>query len=150
MTASRLGGGTLGLLHEEAMGNRRTSPPLALTEALLAMSAEPRITLQVAAILTVLMEDPVAEHYGLAIAKRAELPTGSVYPILARLERAGWVMSDWEDIDERVEGRRRRRYYKLTSAGAEKTRDALAKTARVLVLRQVPRTGLPGVSGTVA
>lgn len=55
--------------------------------------------------------------WGLQIAKKARRPTGSVYPILARLESAGWVESTWEEED----GRRgaRRRLYKLTPDGAQ-------------------------------
>ena len=61
-----------------------------------------RMTLQTVSVLRVLLDDPLGEHYGLEIAKAAELPSGSLYPILARLERERWVTSDWEQIDERA------------------------------------------------
>ena len=41
-----------------------------------------------------------------------DLPTGTIYPALRRLERAGHVVSDWSTV-----GGRKRRTYKLTSAG---------------------------------
>jgi DNA-binding PadR family transcriptional regulator len=41
-----------------------------------------------------------------------DLPTGTVYPALHRLERAGLIASDWQTV-----GGRRRRAYHLTSAG---------------------------------
>lgn len=41
-----------------------------------------------------------------------ELPTGTVYPALHRLERAGLIASDWHKV-----GGRRRRAYRLTPAG---------------------------------
>ena len=41
-----------------------------------------------------------------------DLPTGTVYPALHRLERAGLIASDWETV-----GGRRRRAYHLTPAG---------------------------------
>ncbi|MFI5891094.1 PadR family transcriptional regulator [Actinoplanes sp. NPDC051513] len=41
-----------------------------------------------------------------------DLPTGTVYPALHRLERAGLIGSDWETV-----GGRRRRTYRLTGAG---------------------------------
>lgn len=41
-----------------------------------------------------------------------DLPTGTVYPALRRLERAGHVVSDWSTV-----GGRKRRTYKLTQAG---------------------------------
>jgi PadR family transcriptional regulator PadR len=43
---------------------------------------------------------------------RIDLPTGTVYPALHRLERAGLVRSQWS-----TEGGRRRRSYELTGAG---------------------------------
>jgi len=41
-----------------------------------------------------------------------DLPTGTVYPALHRLERAGLIRSDWHTV-----GGRRRRDYQLTRAG---------------------------------
>ena len=41
-----------------------------------------------------------------------DLPTGTVYPALHRLERAGLIGSDWETV-----GGRRRRTYQLTASG---------------------------------
>jgi PadR family transcriptional regulator, regulatory protein PadR len=77
-------------------------------------------------VLRALLDDPVAEHYGLKISEKSGLPTGSIYPILTRLENAGWVSSAWEDIDESAAGRRARRYYQLTDEGAERARSEIA------------------------
>jgi DNA-binding PadR family transcriptional regulator len=41
-----------------------------------------------------------------------DLPTGTVYPALHRLERAGLIGSEWETV-----GGRRRRAYHLTPSG---------------------------------
>ena len=43
---------------------------------------------------------------------RLDLPTGTVYPALHRLERAGLVRSRWSQVSGR-----RRRSYELTAAG---------------------------------
>jgi DNA-binding PadR family transcriptional regulator len=88
-----------------------------------------RLSLQTQRVLAVLLEDPSAEVYGLDIMDRAGLSSGTLYPILARLEQAGWVMSRWEDIDERAAGRRRRRYYRLSRMGAEQARLSVGETA---------------------
>ena len=45
------------------------------------------------------------------IGTAAGLPSGTVHPILARLETVGWLTSRWEDINPRTEGRPARRYY---------------------------------------
>ena len=81
------------------------------------MGLEVRITLQTLQVLGVLLTDPLDEHYGLEISRKSGLLTGSIYPILTRLEAAGWVTSAWENIDESRQGRRRRRYYRLTAEG---------------------------------
>jgi DNA-binding PadR family transcriptional regulator len=44
--------------------------------------------------------------------ERFDLPTGTVYPALHRLERAGLVRSTWSVVSSR-----RRRSYELTTAG---------------------------------
>jgi len=43
---------------------------------------------------------------------RFDLPTGTIYPALRRLEAAGLVTGDWSEA-----GGRRRRSYELTAAG---------------------------------
>src|SRR5215218_4131906 len=72
--------------------------------------------------------------YGLEIAKAAGLASGTIYPILARLEKQKWVESEWERIDESKEGRRRRRYYRLTGEGARIAHGELDATAKRLHL----------------
>jgi PadR family transcriptional regulator PadR len=57
-------------------------------------------------------------RYGFEIMRAAHLPSGTVYPLLRRLETAGLVASRWEDLDEaRGEGRPLRRYYEPTPVG---------------------------------
>ena len=99
--------------------------------------APPRMTLPTQHVLRVLLADTSRECYGLQIGEDAGLPSGTVHPILARLERVGWVVSRWEDVDPRSEGRPARRYYRLTSEGAEFARDGLARAHRPK--RLVPR-----------
>ena len=77
-------------------------------------------------VLRALLADPSRELYGLEIGTAADLPSGTVHPILARLEGVGWLESRWEDVDPREQGRPARRYYRLTSAGVEAARQALA------------------------
>src|SRR5690349_15211849 len=88
---------------------------------------EPRMTLATQLVLGVLLADPGGDHYGLELSTEAGLPSGTIHPILARLEGLGWVESEWEDIDPRVEGRPARRYYRLSATGAESARAALAR-----------------------
>jgi PadR family transcriptional regulator PadR len=97
-----------------------------------------RITVQTLAVLRVLLDHPLQKYYGLELSKAAGLPSGSLYPILARLEQQGWLTSDWEQVDQRAAGRPRRRYYQLTGEGAAEAEQALAAT----VERLSPQPGL--------
>ncbi|HET7015986.1 MAG TPA: sigma-70 family RNA polymerase sigma factor [Streptosporangiaceae bacterium] len=85
-----------------------------------------RITVQTLEVLRVLVEDPATGRYGLEISEKSGLSTGTVYPVLTRLEQAGWVRSTWEDLDESAAGRRARCYYRLTSDGTENAQSAIA------------------------
>ncbi|BBH70763.1 hypothetical protein ACTI_74480 [Actinoplanes sp. OR16] len=84
-----------------------------------------RMTVTTQLVLQLLLDDPAQETYGLAIAEAAGLPSGTIHPILARLEQAGWVESHWEQVDPRAEKRPRRRYYRLSALGAEQARQVL-------------------------
>ena len=102
----------------------------------------PRMTIPTQRVLEALLADPSCELYGVEIGEAAALRSGTVHPILARLEGLGWLVSRWEDIDPSAEGRPPRRYYRLTADGAEAARTALArayKPTRMPSLR--PQTG---------
>lgn len=90
----------------------------------------PRMTLSTQQVLRALLVDPRQELYGSQIGDAAGLPSGTVHPILARLEGGGWLESRWEEIDPRQEGRPARRYYRLTPTGTVGARDALARAYR--------------------
>jgi PadR family transcriptional regulator len=100
----------------------------------------PRMTIPVQLVLRALLAEPTREMYGLEICTAAGLPSGTIHPILARLQGLRWLESQWEDIKPEVEGRPRRRYYKLTENGAEQARIALAQaTTSITVLGLRPR-----------
>ncbi|MBE1498072.1 DNA-binding PadR family transcriptional regulator [Amycolatopsis lexingtonensis] len=89
----------------------------------------PRMTLPTQLVLHVLIDDPNREMYGLQLGEAAGLPSGTIHPILARLEKAGWLTSRWEEIDAREEGRPRRRYYRLDPNSLATVRAALHRAA---------------------
>jgi DNA-binding PadR family transcriptional regulator len=78
----------------------------------------PQITAQTQAVLGALLAECGEPLYGLEISRRTRLSSGTLYPILARLEKAGWVSSEWEAASPTEAGRPRRRYYRLTGEGA--------------------------------
>jgi DNA-binding PadR family transcriptional regulator len=69
--------------------------------------------------------------YGLELSDQTGLKSGTLYPVLARLEEAGWVTSAWEDTDPRDVGRPRRRYYELTGLGQRVGTAALGEFAHL-------------------
>lgn len=83
-----------------------------------------RITPATADVLDSLLatDGPV---WGLRIVKHTGRPAGSVYPILERLERLGWVESKWEDDPNRSGPRRR--LYELTAAGAAAAAEVISR-----------------------
>jgi DNA-binding PadR family transcriptional regulator len=59
-------------------------------------------------------------RYGFDVMDAAALPSGTVYPILGRLEEGGYVRSRWESAAVAQKAKRPpRRYYELTAAGRE-------------------------------
>ena len=103
----------------------------------------PRMTMATRSVLDVLFSDLGADWFGSQIGRLAGLPSGTVHPILARLERVGWLESRWEDIDPSREGRPARRYYRLTESGATQARRALASARRPQPgFAPIPKEGL--------
>ena len=83
------------------------------------------MTYQTALVLEALM---AGRHHGFDIMDATDLPSGTIYPILRRLDEEGLVRSRWErDTVARREQRPPRRYYELTAAGAAKLAEARAR-----------------------
>jgi DNA-binding PadR family transcriptional regulator len=77
-----------------------------------------------------MLADPLRDWYGLQICSAPGPPSGTIHPILARVEGLGWMGSSWEDdTGAHADGRRPRRDYRLTEGGAEHARIALARVA---------------------
>ena len=69
-------------------------------------------------------------QYGFEIMRIVGLPSGTVYPLLRRLEAAGLVSSNWEEEREAHADRRpARRYYRATEKGDVALADARVRIA---------------------
>jgi PadR family transcriptional regulator PadR len=87
-----------------------------------------RLTYPTALVLQALLD---GHHHGFDVMEATGLPSGTVYPILRRLDAEGCVRSRWEkDGVARKQQRPPRRYYELTAGGrvmaAEAKNKALA------------------------
>lgn len=84
------------------------------------------MTPQTIAVLQVMLATPATPRYGLDIAREAGLKTGTLHPILARLQQAGWIDSYWEAPENHEDqGRPRRRYYRFVGNGVQIARQAI-------------------------
>lgn len=88
-------------------------------------ASEPRITGPTLKVLGALLSSGHVELSGADISRATKLASGTLYPILFRLERAGWLESRWEEDDPKTLGRPRRQLYQVTALGARNARAAV-------------------------
>lgn len=62
---------------------------------------------------------------GVDLGRAANVPPGTLYPLLDRLVVAGWLASRWEEGDPGALARPLKRFYRLTPLGVRKARAAL-------------------------
>ena len=95
------------------------------------MPPHPRLSHQglrvLRAFLDALNEDIRAELAGAELMRVARVSSGTLYPILLRFEKAGLLESRWEEQTPESLGRPRRRFYRMTGAGAEVAQEALGE-----------------------
>ena len=85
-----------------------------------------RLTYPTTLVLQALLH---GHHHGFDIMDATGLPSGTVYPILRRLDVEGHVRSRWEKEGvARREQRPPRRYYELTTGGKTIALDAKTRT----------------------
>lgn len=85
-----------------------------------------RLSDEAAAVLELFLQKPEHRFYGREIVAVAGIPSGTLYPILIRLEERGILQGAWEPYEAARAGSRakRRRYYTLDSmADAERALD---------------------------
>lgn len=95
-----------------------------------------RLTRTTTSALLAFLEAPRNWRYGYDLMKVADLSSGTLYPLLARLTEDGWLESRWEESE--FPGKPPRQLYRLTATGRVKARDALTR-AQASWLRR-PRT----------
>jgi PadR family transcriptional regulator PadR len=91
-----------------------------------------RLTRSTTRTLLAFLEAPRSWRYGYELMKVADLSSGTLYPLLARLAEDGWLESRWEESEHA--GKPARQLYRLTATGRLRARDALER-ARASWLR---------------
>jgi len=90
------------------------------------MADDVRLTHPTLMVLRAIIANPTQGISGAEISRATKLMSGTLYPILGRLEEAGWLESEWENVDPREVGRPRRRLYMITRAGRSRALAAFA------------------------
>lgn len=102
-----------------------------------------RLTMVLADVLDVIMSAPVDDPaWGLRICELTGHGSGTVYPALDRLMKAGWITDSWEYPVPA--NRPRRRFYTITPTGRQEYAAILASRATrrtAWVRAQVPSNG---------
>jgi DNA-binding PadR family transcriptional regulator len=75
--------------------------------------------------LLAFLEAPRSWRYGYDLMKVADLSSGTLYPLLARLTDDGWLESRWEESD--FPGKPPRQLYRLTATGRAQARRTLER-----------------------
>jgi PadR family transcriptional regulator PadR len=80
-------------------------------------------------------------HHGFDVMDATGLPSGTVYPILRRLDREGLLRSAWESAEAaQREQRPPRRYYEITAAGETLLSEAIQRYRTLdRAVRRAPR-----------
>jgi DNA-binding PadR family transcriptional regulator len=94
-------------------------------------------------VLRVFLADASERRYGYDLMKAARLPSGTLYPMLARLQDQGLVTSEWEPQPAGASGRPPRKYYQLTGDGIRVARLELAQAAKTTGRRATPHAARP-------
>jgi PadR family transcriptional regulator, regulatory protein PadR len=93
-----------------------------------------KITLTVARVLREFLAEPSRPRHGYDLMQATGFPSGKLYPVLAKLASAGWLLREEEQIDPAREGRPARRLYRLSERGVEVARCELAVLSQQISL----------------
>ncbi len=88
-------------------------------------NADLRITGPLLRVMQVFLTNPSGQISGTDLMSVTSLASGTLYPMLKRLEVAKWLESEWEDVSPQAIGRPRRRLYRITGVGAGAARRAI-------------------------
>ena len=104
-----------------------------------------RLTAVIMDVLDVITNSPPdSPAWGLRLCEATGYGTGTIYPALDRLMKAGWITDHWEDPPPA--DRPRRRFYEMTSTGRERYAEARQahRQRRAAWLRPISDTGAAG------
>jgi DNA-binding PadR family transcriptional regulator len=84
-----------------------------------------RLTRTMTRTLLAFLDAPRSWRYGYDLMKAADVSSGTLYPLLARLSDDGWLESRWEESE--YPGKPPRQLYRLTATGRTRAQSALER-----------------------
>jgi PadR family transcriptional regulator PadR len=104
-----------------------------------AMARRPHSSRQTEAVLRALLDSGERWRHGYDLSRETSLKSGTLYPILIRLERDGWLEARWQDAP--APGRPRRHLYRLTPRGIAEANALIAEREQPTRARVAPAMG---------
>lgn len=93
-----------------------------------------RMSRQTVALFKAFLAQPRGWRYGYDLSRETALKSGTLYPILMRLSKRGWLETQWTEPE--VSGRPPRHMYRLTPDGLRSARASFTtKPAHALAHR---------------
>jgi PadR family transcriptional regulator PadR len=89
------------------------------------MGVRLRISQQTLNLLEALLVRPSGWHHGYALSQATGIASGTLYPILMRLEKSGWLETAWEQLATSA-GRPPRHLYRLRAQARAWAREELS------------------------
>jgi PadR family transcriptional regulator, regulatory protein PadR len=86
-----------------------------------------RMSQQTIALFRAFFAHPRDWRYGYDLSRETALKSGTLYPLLMRLNKRGWLETRW--VEPESPGRPPRHMYRLTSDGLRSAREAVAAKA---------------------
>jgi PadR family transcriptional regulator, regulatory protein PadR len=87
------------------------------------MGVRLRLSRQTLTVLEALLFHPAEWQHGYSLSQRTGIPSGTLYPILMRLEKLHWLETRWEEL--KTPGRPPRHLYRLSGTARGWAREEL-------------------------
>jgi DNA-binding PadR family transcriptional regulator len=99
------------------------------------MARRPNISRQTRTLLATMLEMPRTWHHGYELSKRTKLKSGTLYPLLMRLNDQGLLEAEWQEPER--PGKPARHAYRLTLNGVAFARTLVMATGRTALRRKL-------------
>lgn len=100
------------------------------------MARKPNSSPQTRCVLVALAAEPAAWRHGLSLSRETGLSSGTLYPLLRRLEQQDYLEAKWQASE--APGRPPRHIYRLTAAGRRLAQESDEAGRSVATLKAQP------------